>query len=80
LSSERSSARPRAIDGVLLAASSFALFVALRQSRFYLIDGESFYQMVAHDHLRHYAHVLYLPLAGGLATLLELVGVPLFDA
>ncbi|MBK8980008.1 MAG: hypothetical protein IPM29_29260 [Planctomycetes bacterium] len=67
-------------DAALLALVALALFVAVRQSHFYLIDGETFYMLVARGQLRHYAHVLYLPIAGGVARVLGLAGVDLFDA
>lgn len=67
-------------DGMALAASALAVYALLGQSRFYLFDAETFYMLVARGELSHPNHPLYLPICAGVAQVLGVFGISLFDA
>ena len=67
-------------DGMAIAASALAVYALLGQSRFYLFDAETFYMLVARGELSHPNHPLYLPICAGVAQVLGVFGISLFDA
>ena len=67
-------------DGLVAALLALAVYAVLGQSRFYLIDGETFYQLVARGMWQHPNHVLYLPIAGLAAEVFGWFGIDLFRA